>query len=88
MKTQEDSILGPFWALFCPFWANNDFSVKFISATWFLGFYRCAKFKKKTNERIPRKIGYSHIVRQTVKHGFMGQLLSKVQLNNTFDMKQ
>ena len=72
MKTLENYILGPFWALFAYFRTSTNFPKKthfchFFSVSRFLSL--CKNFHK-CNEQNLRKTGYRHAERCTNKHEF------------------
>ena len=60
MKTQESSILGPFWALLADFRTNKNFLLSLC------------KMYVKIIEQISRKTGPSHTYVRTDKHEFKG----------------
>ena len=59
MKTKKTLYFRPILGLFAHFRACKIFAGKCACHfSLFLNFHRCAKFRKKTNEQIPRKTDY------------------------------
>ena len=58
MKTQENSILDPFWKHFVYFRKNNNFLYNLFFHILLFRLLFLSKIGKKTNKQLPRKTGY------------------------------